>query len=164
MRKCLGIDPSTKGFWWCLIHEDAGGLDAVRHGKAERDDLRDPAWLLDLGVDLIAVERVSNYASRAVVTVPLLHTSYMAGMVTGTAWRLGIEVAEFTAKEIRELFNIRGTGRNQDAQVAGTLKMLLRSEPSRWNAHARDAALVAVAALSTSKLRPGNSTRASMEP
>lgn len=144
----LGIDPSTKGFYYSRIRQSKDGqFNVVDTGKVESQSgaEHDAALtvLSEIGVRSITIERVGSYLEGQERFYPLILTSEWVGILRAVAQQLRYSVLLVEAKKWRRGLGVHGG--DQDKQVKMILEQVVSDRPKKgWNVHTRDATGIAI--------------------
>jgi|SRR5690606_5922310 len=139
----LGIDPgATVGL--ALIEVPAVGRpkwiwhDAIREEELSLPELQ---WDED-APGVIAIEQVEGYAYDHVRSKALIQTARLEGRLIEQARAMGYDPGMVSRSQWRKA--LCGNGSADDAEVKRALELQTVGMPKRTNAHARDAAGVAI--------------------
>lgn len=155
MKRVLGLDPSTTGAHAVVLDVDEGALVTVAGGFSFVDafDTVDSALgLLAYRFDLVVIERPAGFVYAAARAAALIDTAYQAGRFACMAQKMvpADAVVELPAQAWRAALlgrpRVRGqfAGTAGDAAVKNAVLALVKDWPKTSNAHARDAAGVAI--------------------
>lgn len=152
-RTYLCIDAGSKHMGWALLTALGEHRTVLMQGRCTPDHMRFilAESVIDPGIDGVIIEKPDRvFGGYAAKTVP--ETCYLAGMLSGAADELGLEVHTITAEKARKAVfgripkKLNGEPIRVDQYVALKLGDMVERD-SEGNEHSRDAIVAGLAVL-----------------